>query len=394
MAKRRPKGEGGVYQRHDHLSCPPLIDGHRTDHRCQGRWVATVDLGWSSGKRRRKTIYGRTKKEAQIKLATALRERDTSTLVVASPSMEKWLAYWLDVICLERGLKTNTLKSHRSKVEQYLIPHLGRHRVDRLAPEHIRAMYAEMRRQGLSEATLRQTHAILHRALKVAVREKKAAVNAAELIDAPKTDKNKRTGLSLEDARTVLKIAPVRFHLALWQGMRQAEVLGLRWSDIHLDGRLPYLSVERTLVRKPREGLVFDTPKSDASVRWVPLVKPVEVRLRIAWAEHVASGGTADDLVFHNNGNPIDHRRDWQQWTDLLKTAEVNHVALHAARNTTASLLEAAGVPDRMAAEILGQSSVQVTHGYQSQDLPRKAEAMRQLEAYVGTEQEPETGEQ
>lgn len=377
MAQRRSKGEGSIVQRHDHPSCPPVTDGERPEHRCQGRWVATVDLGWSSGKRRRKVMYAPTKRAAQIKLATALRERDTSTLVVASPSVEAWLRYWLDVICAERGLKTNTMKSHRSKAETYLIPQLGRHRVDRLAPEHVRGLYAHMRDQGLSEATLRQTHAILHRALKVAVREGKAARNVADLIDPPKTDRNHRMGLTVDQARAVLAGSDLRWWVALYMGLRQGEALALRWSDVDLEAGVLYVS--RSLVRKPGAGLVFDKPKSATSVRVVPIPPAVLARFKLARMD----AGSDDGLVFNRNGAPIDPRADWQAWTDLLATKDVPHVALHAARNTTASLLEAAGVADRMVMQILGQSTVQVTHGYQHADVERLRAAMLALESYV-----------
>lgn len=387
MAVRRGKGDGSVAQRHDHPSCPPLVAGERGEHRCQGRWVATFDLGWSGGKRRRRTAYGATRKEAQVKLAKIKRDFETSALVIGSPTVEAWLRYWLDVICTERGLKTNTMKSHRSKVEGYLIPQLGRHRLDRLAPEHVRALYAHMRSQGLAEATLRQTHAILRRALEVALREGKVVRNVAAVIDPPSTDKNKRHGLNVADARRVLAVSGLRQHVALYMGLRQGEALGLRWHDVDLTRNV--LTIERTLVRKPGVGLVFDTPKSRASSREVPIPPMVAARFRLARMDHDEAGGEPTDLVFNRNGQPIDHRADWQEWRDALDRAStppwtpVPQVALHAARNTTASLLEAAGVPARMVAEILGQSTVEVTHGYQSADLERRRDAMLALEAYV-----------
>lgn len=401
MAKRRSKGEGAINQRHDHPSCPPLlVVGHdedgkpikdRADHRCQGRWVARVDLGKVNGKRKSKDVYGPTKADVQVKLRKAMASRDAGTLITKSPTMEQWLNHWLDEICVERGLKINTMKSHRSKTKTYLIPHLGKHRVDALRPEHIRAMYKAMRAQGLQESTLRQTHAILRRALEVAVREGKAARNVAAVIDPPSTKRRKRHGLALADARTVLRLAAwgvpltdvtgLRWYCALYLGMRQSECLGLRWANVNLDEE--WLLIEETLVREPGVGLVFDTPKSESSVRPVPLPTVVLSRFKVAWAQHVAAGGTRDDLVFSRGGQPIDHRADWAHWRDLLAAAGVAHVELHAARNTTATLLEEAGVPDRMIMQILGQSSVEVTHGYQWAELPRLREAMRSLETLV-----------
>jgi integrase len=341
-----------------------------------------LDLGVIDGKRKRKAVYGDTRKEAAIKLQETLTAKSSGSLVIGQVTVETWLKYWLDVICVERGLKVNTMKSHRSKVEQYLIPHLGHHRLDRLGPEHVRAMYAAMRQDRKSEATLRQTHAILHRALKVAVREGKASRNVADLIDPPKTERKKRTGLTLPQARKVLKIAGLRWHVALWLGLRQGEALALRWSDINLEEG--WLVVERTLVRVPGQGLRFDTPKSRSSRRVVPLPTPALARFKVAWAEHLAAGGGPDDLVFHRDGMPLDHRADWQAWSDLLERAGVPHIALHAARNTTASLLEEAGVAPRLVMEILGQSSVEVTYGYQAGDLERHRDSMRALVALVG----------
>lgn len=376
MSKRRAKGEGSIVQRHDHPTCPPLIDGHRAAHRCQGRWAATLDVG-RGGKRQRRTLYARTQREAQRKLMAALRERDAGTIVTSSWTVERWLRYWLDVICIERGLKVNTLKSHRSKVEQYLIPHLGRHRVDHLQPEHVREMYAAMRKRGLADATLRQTHAILRRALAVAVREGKASRNVASDLDPPQVVKVKRTPLSVENARRAAQAGGLRWYLALYLGMRQGEVLALRWVNVNLEEG--WLFIEQSMSRAPGVGLVFDTPKTAGSVRQIPLPAVVLSRFKVAWAEHLASGGPTDGLVFHHGGQPIDPRRDWQEWSDLLDSLDIPHVPLHAARNTAASLLEAHGVPSRLVGEILGQSTVAVTHQYQLADLQRRREALELL---------------
>lgn len=388
MAKRRGHNEGSISQRHDHPTCPPLIDGERAEHRCQGRWVAMVNLGYVDGKRRRRAIYADTRKGAAIKLQEALAARNSKSLVVGQVTVETWLRYWLEVICPERGLKVNTMKSHKSKVEQYLIPHLGHHRVDRLEPEHIRAMYAAMRRKGLSESTLSQTHAVLRRALEVAVRERKASRNAATMLDRPQPDRTGRHGLSLTDARKVLAAAgdDPRWFLALYLGLRQGEALALRWSDIDLDGGT--LAVQRSLSRQPGVGLVFDRPKSATSVRVLPLLTVVRSRLEVRWAQHVAAGGTRADLVFTSpTGGPVDPRRDWQAWSDLLKRSGVEHVALHAARNTTASLLEAAGVGARIAAQILGHSHVDMTHHYQQYaDVELLAGALGALEQHLAIE--------
>lgn len=372
-------------QRHDHPTCPPLVNGERAQHKCRGRWVAMLDLGIVGNKRKRKALYGRTRAEAAAKLQGAIEEQKSHSLTSGSVTVEAWLHYWLDVVCPERGLKVNTMKSHRSKVDRYLVPHLGRLRLDRLEPGHVRTMYAAMREQGLSEATLRQTHAILHRALKVAERERKVGRNVAGMIDPPGTEKAKRVGLTVDQARRVLALGELRWWVALFLGLRQGEALALDWSGVDLDRGVIY--VTRSLVRVPGEGLRFDTPKSRAGVRPVPLPPKALAHFKVAHAE---AGCPTEGLVFPaRDGGPRDHRADWQAWRDALDRASVPpwaplpYVALHAARNTAASLLEEAGTPDRVVAQILGQSTVQTTHGYQHADIEALRRPMLALEQMV-----------
>lgn len=347
--------------------------------------MASVDLGIVNGKRQRKSYYGKTRKEAAIKLQTALAAKSTGTLILKSQTMESWLNYWLDVICVERGLKVNTMKSHRSKVRTYLIPHLGHIRVDKLGPEDIRTMYAAMRKDGKSEATISQTHAILRRALEVAVRERKATYNAAALMDRPAQPKNPREGLALADARKVLALAgdDPRPYLALFLGMRQGECLALSWADIDFDTGT--LHVERSLAVKPGGGFVFETPKTRLSQAPLPLPTVVSSRLAVRYAQHLAEGGDPYGLVFHNGaGEPIHPRKDWANWRALLSAAGVEHHALHAARNTTATLLRSAGVNAQDQRAIMRHATLTMTEHYQADDIDRKREAVAALEATLG----------
>lgn len=385
MAKRRTKGDGGLYQRHDHGTCPPLdANGERPAHRCQGRWVGTIDVIDETGKRRRKTIYGRTQAQAKVKLNAAQVEKKAGTLVLATMTTEKWLNHWLEKIAA-RDIKAQTQRGYRGYLDRYLIPQLGRRRLTDLRPEHVRDLHDWMREQGLSEATVRQAHAILKKALRDAVFEGKLAISPADRVKSPKVEKNSRRSLSAADAKRVLMAAgdDARWWLALFYGMRQGEVLGLRWCDVDFDRHT--LSIEQTLITDENYQLRFDTPKSRASRRVLPLVSLMEARLRL---HHVNSGSPSarsTDLVFSDGGLPIWPNKDWQAWRDLLTRATtpplapVPHIALHAARNSAASLLEEAGVPDRLVMQILGHSQVQITHGYQSADLARMVTAFEAL---------------
>lgn len=376
---RRARGDGGITQRHDHPTCPPRVDGARPEHRCRGRWQATLKIEVDGDAPRRLTLYAPTQKGARMKLAKAMKERDSGSLVIHTMTVDAWLTYWLEKI-VPSELKPQTLRGYKSKVERYIRPRLGHHRLTDLRPAHIRALHEWMRKNNLAEATVRQTHAILAKCLKDAINEGKLAASPADRVKAPKTVKAKRDRLTLDEAHRVLRAAgdDARWWLALFYGMRQGEVLGLRWRDVDFEAGT--IRVEQTLQIGMDGRIFFGEPKSAASKRLVPLMPQIETRLRL----HLAGIDlpAPDDLVFNNKGKPIQPKADWKAWRALLDRATlppwapIPLVALHSARNTAASVLEQAGAPDRLIAQILGHSQVQITHGYQSAEVARMREAL------------------
>lgn len=70
MSRSRSKGDGAMYQRHDHASCPKATGGVRPEHRCRGRWVGAVDVT-EGATRRRAVFYGATKAEVKAAVKTA-----------------------------------------------------------------------------------------------------------------------------------------------------------------------------------------------------------------------------------------------------------------------------------------------------------------------------------
>jgi len=364
---RRIRGEGSFFQRKD------------------GMWVGTMDLGWHAGKRVRKTVSAKTKREAQAKFVRLKAEIEKGGGAVGTSStVEAWLNYWLDNVASER-VRARTLMGYRQYVNGYLIPHLGSHRLRKLNEDHVRAMYRKMKADGLSDATRRQAHFILRSALLTAEREDKIPRNVAANVYAPPRGKNHRLPLSLEQARQVLdslegNSLAARWIAALLQGMRQGECLGLKWSDIDMDART--IHVERELLRIKGMGLVLTPPKTETSIRYVPMLAPMAYAL-----ERTERTG---DFVFY--GGMEDPKRDWTAWKDLLVTAGVCDASmakgdmpeLAAGRTTTATLLRDAKVPSTVIRDILGHSQVSITEeSYMRTDAATMKAAMLALEAHT-----------
>ncbi|MFF1820360.1 tyrosine-type recombinase/integrase [Kribbella sp. NPDC058245] len=401
---RRRKGEGSIGRLHDHATCPPVgPDRKRPEHRCQGRYRARIWVETITGQRTRPTAYGKTEAEAVTKLKQLIAQDVTKTVTEGRMTVGQWLQpdpedgvenYWTLAV---GGWKVNTRKGVRSKTNTYIIPALGRVRLDKVTPVHVQKLYDSMRQRGLAEATVRGVHMILLRAFKIAVRLGLMVRNVCELLDAPGTVTNKRPPLSVAQAWAVLRLcgSNPRFWLALLNGIRQGEALGMRWMDLNLEVDpevgVPHLVIRQALSWDESHKPVFDTPKSAESTdRIVPLLAPVVERLRLHHAAEVAAGrGKPEDLVFPNpkTGRPMDNRLDWTMWSALLVLAGVDHVALHAARNTTAALLENAGVPDRVVAAILGHATVQQTHRYQADNTAALVDATERLGLYMDNQQ-------
>lgn len=400
---RRMRGEGGVYQRAD------------------GMWAGSVDLGWVGGKRKRRVVYGKTQSEALKKLQQARREIEAGRIDTASLTVEKWLRYWLDEIAAKK-VKPRTLNTYRSYVEQHLTPAVGKKRLDRLTPEHVREMHRQVL-AGHSSTTALHAHRILHTALEAAVREGAGGAirNVAHLVEAPRRRRETRGGLTVIEAKQVLTAAgdgPLasRWWAALLTGARQGELLGLRWEYVDLDRgvidlawslqRVPYthgcattrpahgkpwpcghrfgadctdpkIVLPAGMENVPLDGNIYLLrPKTSGSRRVVPLLPAMVAALKL----HRQTDTTPNphDLVWHRtDGRPYNPKLDLDAWNALLETAGVAHVTLHEARNTTATLLLEANVDPHVIASILGHSDIVTTRGYQkvSLDLARVAVA-------------------
>jgi integrase len=370
MATRRGKrgnGEGSIYQDAD------------------GRWRSVVDLGYREGRRSRKYLSGATRNEVATKLRRILDEHEAGLEINTNghaPTIETWLNHWLDNIAVQK-VRPSTLVGYRGYVRNRIIPTIGRHRIDKLRPEHLERFYAELIAEGLSPATIRQVHRITSRALKVAVQRGRLRHNVATLVELPPVIQHEIEPLTAEQARAVLATARGRRNAARWSvalamGLRQGEALGLMWDAIDLDAGT--ITVRQALQRKPGGGLVMVPPKSRAGRRVIPMPAQLTEALRAQKvsqsSERLAAGPAWTDvgMVFATPfGKPIDPRNDYREWRQLLRDAGVPPARLHDARHTAATLLLTQGVPARVVMEILGHSQISLTLGTYTHVVPELA---------------------
>jgi integrase len=363
--KSRDDGEGSAY---------PLADG---------RWRAELTVGWElrpdgTRKRLRKYVTAASEPAAKGARKELLRKRAAGELIDRPDiTVATWLGYWLDTICVERGLADSTMASYRNHVEKWIAPTIGDLKLTELQPEHPEKVYRRMREAGASGSHQLGAHRTLSRALKVAMRRGRTHRNVCDLIDAPSSSRTEAGSLTPDEARAVLQAAAGRWNGARWSvalsvGMRQSEALGLLWESVDLDAGT--VTVRWQLARSYRgSGVQLKEPKSARSKRTVVLPASLvgqlrqhrkaqqEKRLQLGpgWV-----GSPLGDLVFTRpDGRHLDHSDDWEAWGALLDRAKVRYVKPHEARHTAATLMLVQGISPRVVQQILGHSTVALTLG-------------------------------
>lgn len=383
--KRRGRGEGSVHQRHI-ASCPKVNKkGERPEHSCKGPWVVAIDLGYVGKRHVRLTRTGKTKAEVLAKKKALESEIDKGGGLTEDITVEEWLEHWFEKIAPGRVVQ-RTLDGYRSYLNLWLIPYLGKYRLTKLNEDHVRSLYRAMQDYGSSDATRRQAHAILRRALEVATRERRIIRNPAGNIDAPKVPKdNHRLPLSIVHAKQILACLDgdplaARWVASLLLGLRQGEALGLMWEDVNFEAGT--IRIRHELIRLKGQGMVLTPPKSTSSIRTIPILEPMRYALK--------NTEKRGDYVFY--GIAQNPRKDWQNWKELLVRSGVcpadmafgDMPELATGRTTTGTLLRDAGVPDTVIRDILGHSQVQVTQeNYMRTDALTMKKAMKALEASV-----------
>jgi integrase len=213
-------------------------EGSRPRRRPDGSWEARYTIHTSKGPKR-KTVYGRTRQEVADKLAHALSDRAQGlTFEAGSLKLGEYLDRWLPNI--RDTVRQRTWERYEQLVRVHIKPALGRVKLKDLTATHARGLYREKLESGSSPRTVQYIHTTLRKALQDAMSDGLMPRNVADGIKAPRPKRKEINPLSPEQARTFLKAVrgdrlEALYVLALHRGLRQGELLGLRWDDLDLE---------------------------------------------------------------------------------------------------------------------------------------------------------------
>lgn len=333
---RRTNGDGSIYQLPD------------------GRWVAALSLGAG----RRKTWKRKSRQAVQRELAKARRQIEDG-LSLDDESVVAFLRRWL---AGKTGIDT---KEYQRYVEVYAKP-IHRVKLAALTPAHLQAMYAGMTQGPKTIANFRR---MLNQALEQAEQWDLIRKNPGKFVKGPKVPKYDVTTYDEAQVGRLVKALDgdrleALYLLAMATGLREGELLSLKWDDLQDGG----LVVRHSLKRPKGGGYLVKENKTASSRRMLPLAGPMlaalkQHRLRQAEERLAAYEWSDEGFIFTNTvGKPLNPsnliRREWKP---LLERAGLPYIRFYDLRHTAATLLLSRGWSPKLVAEMLGHSTIVVT---------------------------------
>jgi integrase len=251
-------------------------------------------------------------------------------------------------------------------------PALGWLKLKKLTYAHVASFYQDKLTAGAAPASVNKLHVTLHKALDQAVKWNMIPRNVSEAVKAPSPASKEMRTLSADQVRAMLRAAQgdrleALYVLAVHTGMRQGELLALKWPDVNLrDGRV---SIRRTITKSGGR-LLLGEPKTAKSRRTITLTTGSLNALRAhrkrqltgmmqhmgLWQDH--------ELVFASEAgtliNPTNLRK--RHFASLRERAGLPaDTRFHDLRHTCATLLLGKGVHPKFVQELLGHTNIAIT---------------------------------
>ena len=356
-----------------------MVAGHLQEKK--GYFYAVLSFNDITGKRTTKwfptglTVKG-NKKRAEEVLRTLriefepVKPADNETLFASY--LEQWLQIAKSTIAL------TTFASYSELAKGVIIPYFKATQIPlgKLQATDIQLFYTKQL-ERVSANTVIHYHAIIHRALKYAVKTDLIAVNPADKVDRPKKERFVGSFYDSEEMNTLFAATrgtklELIIMLGAFYGLRRSEILGLKWDAI--DFKSNTLIIRHTLTSCNLDGrqvlIAADRTKTKSSMRTLPLVAEFRRRLLELQEEqalHRKLCGRSynteylDYICVNELGDIIKPSYVTDGFARLLRNKNLRRIRFHDLRHSCASLLLANGVPMKQIQEWLGHSDFSTT---------------------------------
>lgn len=333
----------------------------RKDGRFEGRYLGADG--------RVHYVYGEKEKDVRARINEAIKTDDVGLAPVSKTlTVEAYLDRWL-ADSVKPRLRPRTYDSYAETCRRYIVPAIGAVRIAKLERAHIQRMVADLTARGdLSPTTVRYSYSVLRIALGRAMKDGVVIRNVAELVDPPRKATVEMRPLTADQVRVLIeataddRLGPL-YALAVATGMRQGELLALRWDDVDLEART--LDVRHSLRRGSRE---LAEPKTQRGRRRLVLGESAVHALRTQQSRQrrarLAAGRSWHDegLVFTTaEGRALDGANVTHTLQTALERAKLPRQRFHDLRHANATLLLEAGEELAVISRTLGHSDLSTT---------------------------------
>jgi integrase len=377
----------GVYVRHEKGCKTPAAYTPRC-RTCAPSWRGkTRSHGWSRTFRTKAEAVGWKADVARGLVPVPDRDAQPVEALTFRAIVEQW---WQAVENSEVGTRKrrrayspNTLRQYRTALDVHVLPEMGDRLAEELTLMDWQRFVDGLRRKGLKTNSINcyinPARAVY--AYACSPRRMLLPVNALAGVELPPVDEEKRERVAApaEAARLIAALEPddqVVWALAFYTGCRSMEIGGDRAKGT--------TGVDWQYVDFEQGGLFVPDSKSEAGVRWVPMVKPLRAILRAAW---LRQGKPSAGRVVVGSVRSAKERALGQASKGITGTWEkagLDPIGLHECRHTFVSYLSAAGVPLKVQAEIAGHEEETITIKRYTHVMPGAAkQAGAMLDAYL-----------
>lgn len=380
-----------------------LVAGHLTLK--NGRYYAVLNYRNAGGQRKTKWISlglpeKGNKRKAEAELARIRAEFEPPKEVGDLSSDMLFADYLLEWLEIAKGrLAVATYSSYAAMINKPIGPYFRQRNLTlrELEARHLQMFYSEMLRK-VKPNTVIHYHAIIHSALKYAVKTDMLVQNVADKVDRPKKNSFQPVFLSAEEMQKMFEaLRGTKLELpvlvAAFYGFRRGEVLGLKWDAI--DFERGTISVIRTVTTITVDGkqteIEQQSAKTKSSLRTLPLIG--------SFREYFLQVKEAQELNKQVCGNCYNYEYDGFVFVDelgermrvdyltnafpkFLESHGLRRMRFHDLRHSCASLLLANGVPLKHIQEWLGHSDFTTTANiYAHLDYKSKITSAQAMEA-------------